>query len=307
MIKKKYIVFPVVIFSSFVFAQNNKIGINTSNPKGIFHVDGAGDNPLVGDFISTSKQSNDFIVKNDGKVGIGVTEPKNILHVKSNIDPVRIEGLQEKSSVTNTDRLLMVDSNGVLIKVNSLDMKGALYNLYYVQGKDQVTIASGETKDVSGLLVKHIVPKGQKQILTFNISAYVSSNDDSAATGIKCGQGVFSLVDEQNNKITSSYASYYSQLVNIRPPVGSTVTNSVYFVSKPVPVTILKSIIIDNTNGVADISKIFKLRYKAWYTVSEVGQDKELHLVNKVPTNFAGYDQDNEAMISKMTVYVYNM
>lgn len=51
-----------------------QVGINTESPKGIFHVDGAKDNPKSG-IISTAQQANDFIVTAEGNVGIGTTTP----------------------------------------------------------------------------------------------------------------------------------------------------------------------------------------------------------------------------------------
>lgn len=51
-----------------------QVGINTTNPQGTFHVDGAKDNPSSGIPIPT-QQSNDFIVTSEGVVGIGTVQP----------------------------------------------------------------------------------------------------------------------------------------------------------------------------------------------------------------------------------------
>lgn len=63
------------------FAQ---IGINTSNPQSSFHVDGAKDNPPVGE-PSLAQQANDFVITASGNTGIGTTIPESsaILDVHS--------------------------------------------------------------------------------------------------------------------------------------------------------------------------------------------------------------------------------
>jgi hypothetical protein len=63
----------LLLLSAYSFAQ---VGINTSNPQGIFHVDGAKDNPSTG-VPSADQQNNDFVVTNTGSVGVGITTPDN--------------------------------------------------------------------------------------------------------------------------------------------------------------------------------------------------------------------------------------
>lgn len=50
------------------------VGINTSNPQGVFHVDGAKDNPATG-APTEAQQDNDFLVTSTGSTGIGTTTP----------------------------------------------------------------------------------------------------------------------------------------------------------------------------------------------------------------------------------------
>jgi len=70
---KKNILLFVTLQSSFLFSQ---VGINTTNPQGVFHIDGKSTaettNTLTG--IPTAKQlSDDFIVTGTGATGIGGT------------------------------------------------------------------------------------------------------------------------------------------------------------------------------------------------------------------------------------------
>jgi hypothetical protein len=63
--------------SNFAMAQ---VGINTPNPQGIFHIDGAKDNPVTG-IPNGAQESNDLTVLSSGYVGIGTILPKQQLHI----------------------------------------------------------------------------------------------------------------------------------------------------------------------------------------------------------------------------------
>ncbi|PWN69031.1 hypothetical protein C1631_013255, partial [Chryseobacterium phosphatilyticum] len=73
--KKNY--YGIVLGISIIsFSQNlhSQVGIHTSNPQGIFHIDGAKDNPATG-IPTTAQQINDFVVISDGSVGVGTISP----------------------------------------------------------------------------------------------------------------------------------------------------------------------------------------------------------------------------------------
>ncbi|MGE8556681.1 MAG: hypothetical protein ACN6OB_22390 [Chryseobacterium jejuense] len=78
---KNRLLFVCMLTSTLSFAQ---IGINTSNPQGSFHVDGAKDNPPIGE-PSVAQQANDFVITANGNTGIGTTTPESsaILDVHS--------------------------------------------------------------------------------------------------------------------------------------------------------------------------------------------------------------------------------
>lgn len=77
--KKNLITLAMIFFSIIAFSQ---VGINTPNPQGMFHVDGAKDNPATG--IPTDvQQANDFTVTSAGNVGIGNLTPVSNLHIKN--------------------------------------------------------------------------------------------------------------------------------------------------------------------------------------------------------------------------------
>ncbi|REC48855.1 hypothetical protein [Chryseobacterium pennipullorum] len=64
----------ILVFLSFHYAFS-QVGINTTNPKGILHVDGQKDNPSTGASFTPSQQSNDVIITAAGKIGAGMLNP----------------------------------------------------------------------------------------------------------------------------------------------------------------------------------------------------------------------------------------
>lgn len=71
--KNLFIPFILMFSCSSYFAQ---VGINTTNPQGVFNIDGAKDNPATG-IPTAAQQNNDFAVTSTGSVGIGITVPDN--------------------------------------------------------------------------------------------------------------------------------------------------------------------------------------------------------------------------------------
>lgn len=63
--------FTALLFASFSYSQ---VGINTSNPYGLFHIDGKGDNSTT---PTLAEQSNDFIVTKQGQLSIGNISPSD--------------------------------------------------------------------------------------------------------------------------------------------------------------------------------------------------------------------------------------
>lgn len=96
--KKNLILLCLLTTLSLAYSQ---IGINTPNPQGMLHVDGAKDNPQTG-IPSTTQQANDFTVTSVGKVGIGTITPSSNLHIVNNGTATSIGG----GEATNTGLLV---------------------------------------------------------------------------------------------------------------------------------------------------------------------------------------------------------
>ncbi|SIP96602.1 hypothetical protein SAMN05880574_10336 [Chryseobacterium sp. RU37D] len=104
----------LLFLSEFIYAQ---IGIYTSNPQGIFHIDGSKDNPKSGT-PSVVQQSNDFAVAvNSGigqgtiSVGIGTVVPTERIDIVNG--SIRIRDINNNIGL-GSDKLLVADSNGVI-------------------------------------------------------------------------------------------------------------------------------------------------------------------------------------------------
>ncbi|MET3535209.1 hypothetical protein [Chryseobacterium limigenitum] len=96
--KKTFITLCLISVSSLAYSQ---VGINTPNPQGALHVDGAKDNPDTGAPTAT-QQANDFTVTSTGKVGIGNINPSSNLHIVNNGTATGIGG----GEATNTGLLI---------------------------------------------------------------------------------------------------------------------------------------------------------------------------------------------------------
>ncbi len=98
---KKFIILSGLLMSALAFSQ---IGINTANPQGAVHVDGAKDNPATGN-PTVAQQANDFSVTPSGNVGIGTITPSTKIHINSTSSPaVRIvDGTEGPGKVLVSD------------------------------------------------------------------------------------------------------------------------------------------------------------------------------------------------------------
>ncbi|WP_048503820.1 hypothetical protein [Chryseobacterium sp. BLS98] len=118
-----------ILFGTFIFGQ---VGVNTPNPQGIFHVDGAKDNFASG-APSAVQQANDFIVMPNGNVGIGTVAPNayaklDITAAEKGILVPRVN-LQNITYDLNADGDNIVSNQpaGLLVYNNGSDLESGYY------------------------------------------------------------------------------------------------------------------------------------------------------------------------------------
>lgn len=211
-----------------------------------------------------------------GQVGIATTTPQKTLHVNGSLqvtNEFNIGGNATTAGSAGTAGQILTSSGaGAAPTWKTLNTSsGTIASANYIQGTTSLTIPQGTTADVPGVTITLTVPAGTTQTFLFTIMGY------ALFSGATSSQGVFSLL-QNGVKISSAYTS----------EIGSAGGG---LVDLPVPVTFLKAVTL--TTG----TYTFKVQYSAWF-----GDQ----IVNHVPSNYAGYNGDTEAMLTKMQVLVYN-
>ncbi|MDR6487478.1 guanyl-specific ribonuclease Sa [Chryseobacterium vietnamense] len=91
------------LLTTFSLVAKSQVGINTTNPQGVFNIDGLKNNPTTG--VPTAVQAaDDLVVTSNGNLGLGLTTPGTTLDVKG--------------AITNRETALAVAGNAVNIPAN---------------------------------------------------------------------------------------------------------------------------------------------------------------------------------------------
>ncbi|MDP9962141.1 hypothetical protein [Chryseobacterium lathyri] len=137
----KKIITPILLLAISSSYLNAQVGIQTSNPQGPLHIDGAKDNPATGN-LTAAQQANDVIINSIGNVGIGTSIPTNKLEVNS--------GTSGTSGVTITQlpsaSILSTDANGNIISGNSESAGVNVTKQYLIAPNTAVVLNSGSGK-----------------------------------------------------------------------------------------------------------------------------------------------------------------
>ncbi|MDR6459492.1 hypothetical protein J2786_002599 [Chryseobacterium vietnamense] len=91
------------LLTTFSLVAKSQVGINTTNPQGVFNIDGLKNNPTTG--VPTAVQAaDDLVMTSNGNLGLGLTAPGTTLDVKG--------------AITNRETALAVAGNAVTIPAN---------------------------------------------------------------------------------------------------------------------------------------------------------------------------------------------
>ncbi|MDH6250395.1 hypothetical protein M2347_000122 [Chryseobacterium sp. H1D6B] len=210
----------------------------------------------------------------NAQVGVGTPTPQRTLHVNGSlqvVNEINVGGNASTAGSAGTSGQVLTSSGaGVAPSWKALNtVSGTISSANYVQGTTALTIPQGTTADVPGVTITLTVPAGITQTFLFTIIGFAPSTISSDS------QGAFYLM-QNGVKISSAYTSMVSGTQLVRLP-GS--------------VTFLKAVTL------ATGTYTFKVQYSSW------SGDQ---IVNYNPTNYAGYNGDTEAMLTKMQVLVYN-
>ncbi|MDQ1805094.1 hypothetical protein RAH57_13935 [Chryseobacterium sp. CKR4-1] len=155
--KQKFIYCLILLLSNctLLFSQ---VGIQTTNPQGVFNIDAAKDNPSTG-VPSIAQQTNDVTVTFTGNMGIGTTAPTNKLHI-TGTDPLRLQGVSAGN--TTTDHLIVIDSTGVIKNIGTLGglsiPNPAVFRLENTQNNFLQAQSAGGSQVVPMSVVKNTIP-----------------------------------------------------------------------------------------------------------------------------------------------------
>lgn len=124
----------ILLIAGFAFvSMYSQVGINTSNPQGIFHVDGAKDNAATGT-PTLLQQANDFVVTSTGNVGIGTTTPNASAILDINVDGLASGNkkglLGPKVALTSQTDQVTIPSPATGLLVYNLGTGGLVYTGY---------------------------------------------------------------------------------------------------------------------------------------------------------------------------------
>lgn len=258
-----------------MFVDNNGAAqITTSGTSTSMNINAISANPVN---IHTNN-TNRMAVTGAGDVGIGTQTPQKKLHVNGALqvtNELNVGGTTNTAgSAGTTGQILTSSGAGAAPTWKTLNTSsGTISSANYVQGTTALTINQGTTADVPGATITLTVPTGLTQTFLFTILGYATLVDGNSS------QGVFTLL-QNGVKISSAFASKAGNF-----PGGTALS------SMPVPVTFLKSVTLPAG------TYTFKVQYSAWSGNATV---------NFVPSSYAGYNGDTEAMLTKMQVLVYN-
>lgn len=111
----------------------SQVGINTGNPTGIFHVDGAKDNAVTG-IPTLTQQANDFVVTSNGSIGIGTVSPNASAILDVNADGLSSGNkkgfLGPKAALSSETDQVTIPSPATGLLVYNSGTGGLVYNGY---------------------------------------------------------------------------------------------------------------------------------------------------------------------------------
>lgn len=151
---KNIILTIAISLSTYSFGQ---IGINTTNPQQILHIDGLNDNPNSGAPTSI-QQSNDVVINNKGYIGVGTSEPtKRVDIMKSSPGAIKIvDGTQ------GDEKIFLSNSNGVGRWTTPQSFKDVVLGQFYRSATGgEITTTSDNTGGVKYLNANIKLTKGK--------------------------------------------------------------------------------------------------------------------------------------------------
>lgn len=103
---KRIIFSGIFLLSILAFSQNGKVGIGTTSPQQVLHIDAAKNTPAGS---TTTNISDDVVITSQGYMGIGTTTPSKRLEIQS----ATTRAIRIADGTQQTNAFLQSDANGV--------------------------------------------------------------------------------------------------------------------------------------------------------------------------------------------------
>lgn len=218
------------------------------------------------------------------QVGINTETPQKDLHVNGALqitNELNVGGSSiEEGNAGGIGQVLVSKGANAApawenVSINSTT-SGVLSGIRYYRGTTQARVNRGTTVSVPGLTFTITIPTTVvSQTLNFTVVGYALSGTNGVRS-----QGVFGLY-QGNTKLTSAFASVADHTYN----------TARVLLNLPIPTSLMFQRTL--TPG----TYTFSVRYTSWDGSA---------IVNRIPAHFVGYNNDNESMLSRMQVMIFN-
>lgn len=220
--RKRQFILMVIITYCCIFWSNAQVGIGTSTPLGILHIDGAKDNPINGT-PSVLQVANDVIInKTSGFIGVGVLNPQVKLDLRSvaSENSIGLSTTNIAASVAGAGAVRYDVVNapvGPKIEVSD----GTVWHKAYIAPQKAVVVARKVTN-------QSIPPANATNIGTWSVVRDMSNSFDATSgifTAPREGTYTFLLTFNFNGVVINDGSRVESQFFNT---TTNTVLASVY-------------------------------------------------------------------------------
>lgn len=245
---------PPLIITRYIRSQ---VGINTTNPQGIFNIDGLKNNPTTG--VPTAAQAaDDLVVTSNGNLGLGLTAPGTTLDVNG--------------AITNRETALAVTANAVTIPANvsQVQLTGTATATITITAPaapnagQRIVVFNNTTGGFGDSLGGVTIPNGKALEYVYSNSGWRSTDGgsvgatpvnlytaDGTLTGnrtVTQGANTLTFTGTQTNAFSVDGATLSVDAANDRLGVGTTTPDTKLTISTPD-----NSFGINHTNGTVNL------------------------------------------------------
>ncbi|AZA50654.1 hypothetical protein EG346_21840 [Chryseobacterium carnipullorum] len=163
------------LLTTFSLVVKSQVGINTSNPQGVFNIDGLKNNPTTG--VPTASQAkDDLVMTSNGNLGLGLTTPGTTLDVNG--------------AITNRETAVAVAGNAVIIPANVslVQLTGAATGAVAISAPaapnpgQRLIVYNNTTGGFGATLNGITIPNGKVLEFVFSNSSWRSTDGGAAGT-----------------------------------------------------------------------------------------------------------------------------